>query len=206
MSTLIKVEKRELRPRSIRKKLRESGKIPAVVYGHGIESTPITVEGKPMVRALASEGQNAVYHLDLAGKKVPTLIYAQQLDTFTKEIKHIEFVAVDMSQETELEAEVVLTGTPQGVTVGGELQQNLYTVVVSAKPDDLPEVVELDVSGLAIGDALTVSDIKPAGNYTIVTDGEEQVAVVDEPKVFEEPEAAGEVAEPSLVDPGKEEA
>lgn len=206
MSTLIKVEKRELRPRSIRRKLRESGMIPAVVYGHGIESTAITLEGKPMVRALAAEGQNAVYHLELEGKKIPTLIYDQQLDTFTKAIKHIEFVAVDMTQETELEAEVVLTGTPKGVTVGGELQQNLYTVVVSAKPADIPEVVELDVSDLAIGDALTVGAIKPKGNYTIVTDAEEQVAVVEEPKVFEEPEAGSEAAEPTLVDPSKEEA
>ena len=104
-----------------------------------------------------------------------------------------------MNEETELEAEVNLIGESAGVKAGCVLAQNLYTVVVSATPDKLPERVEIDVTSLEIGDSLTVADLPKNDEYTIVTDPEEQIVAVTEPQEITEDEEAGEAAEPAVI-------
>lgn len=188
MAVVLKVAERAVRPRSLRTKLRAEGQVPGVVYGNKIENTPISVDGKELTRVLKENGQNAVYTLEIGGKKVPTLLYDQQLDTFNRDWVHVEFLAVDMNEETEVEAELTLVGTPKGVKAGGVLGQNLYSVIVSATPDKLPDRVEIDVEGMDIGDAITIADIPVNPDFTIITDAEEQVAVVEEAQVHEEPE------------------
>ncbi|WP_314067838.1 50S ribosomal protein L25/general stress protein Ctc [uncultured Vagococcus sp.] len=188
MAVVLKVAERAIRPRSLRKKLRAEGQVPGVVYGNKVENTAISVDGKELTRILKENGQNAVYTLEIGGKKVPTLLYDQQLDTFNRDWVHVEFLAVDMNEETEVEAELTLVGTPKGVKAGGVIGQNLYTVIVSATPDKLPDRIEIDVEGMDIGDAITIADIPLNPDYTIITDAEEQVAVVEEAQVHEEPE------------------
>lgn len=186
MAVVLKVAERAIRPRSLRKKLRAEGQVPGVVYGNKVENTAISVDGKELTRILKENGQNAVYTLEIGGKKVPTLLYDQQLDTFNRDWVHVEFLAVDMNEETEVEAELTLVGTPKGVKAGGVIGQNLYTVIVSATPDKLPDRIEIDVEGMDIGDAITIADIPLNPDYTIITDAEEQVAVVEEAQVHEE--------------------
>ncbi|MGC6767399.1 50S ribosomal protein L25/general stress protein Ctc [Enterococcus sp. LJL51] len=204
MSVSLEVTERAVRPRSLRNELRHSGKIPAVVYGYEIESTPITVDGKELAKILRDTAANTVIALSLEGKKINTLIYKTQLDTFTGQIKHIEFLAVNMKEETEVEAEISLVGEAEGVKIGGVLTQNLYTVLVSATPENLPEKVEVDISKLAIGDALTVADLPKNDAFTIVTDGEEQVVSVTEAQSeTAEDEVPAAPAEPEVI--GEEE-
>lgn len=198
MAVVLKVNERMVRPRSIKKELRAAGQIPAVIYGNGEVNRTIAVDSKELMKAIKENGQNAVYTLDVAGKKIASLIFDQQQDTFNREWLHVEFLAVDMKEKTELEADVVSTGTPKGVKNGGELAQNLYTVVVSATPDKLPDAVEIDVTELAIGDAVTLADIKVAG-YEIVGDPEEQVAMVVAPKVFDATLVTGGEIEPAVI-------
>lgn len=179
MAVAVKVEKRELRPRSIRRKLREAGRVPAMVNGHNIENIAISLDGIDLSKAIRENGMNAVYNLDVEGKIIPTLIHSYQRDTFTQSWVHIEFLAVDMAEKQEVEAELVLVGAPVGVKAGGILTQNLYNAMVSATPDKLPERIEVDVTGLEIGDAITISDIPQHSEFDILTDGEEQIAVVE---------------------------
>ncbi|MBP1044039.1 50S ribosomal protein L25/general stress protein Ctc [Vagococcus sp. BWB3-3] len=202
MAVVLKVAERAIRPRSLRKKLRAEGQVPGVVYGNKVENTAISVDGKELTRILKENGQNAVYTLEIGGKKVPTLLYDQQLDTFNRDWVHVEFLAVDMNEETEVEAELTLVGTPKGVKAGGVIGQNLYTVIVSATPDKLPDRIEIDVEGMDIGDAITIADIPVNPDYTIITDAEEQVAVVEEAQVHEEPETdetSAPVAQPEVI-------
>lgn len=203
MSVSLEVQERAVRPRSLRNELRHSGKIPSVVYGYQIESTPITVDEKELTKILRDNGANTVISLNVAGKKVNTLVYKTQLDTFTGKIKHVEFLAVDMTEETEVEAEIVLIGESKGVKVGGILAQNLYSVLVSATPENLPEKVDVDITNLAIGDALTVADLPKEDKFTIVTDGEEQIVSVVEAQANIE-ETPGEAAEPEVIGEEKE--
>ncbi|MFK4567998.1 50S ribosomal protein L25/general stress protein Ctc [Enterococcus sp. UD-01] len=198
MSVSLEVKERAVRPRSLRNQLRHSGQVPAVVYGYGIESTPISVEEKELTRILRDNGANAVITMTVGGKKINTLMYKAQLDTFTNRMKHAEFLAVNMKEATEVEAEVVLVGEAQGVKAGGVLAQNLYSVLVSATPDKLPERVEVDVTDLAIGDAITVADLPKNNDYEIMTDGEEQIAAIVEAQAVEE-ESSEEAGEPEVI-------
>ena len=199
MSVSLEVTKREVRPRSLRNKLRHEGKVPAIVNGYKVESTPIAVNAAELEKILRENGLNTVITISLEGKKVNTLIKEYQSYTFTRNLTHVEFLSVDMNEETEVEAEVTLIGESAGVKAGGVLAQNLYTVVVSATPDKLPERVEIDVTSLEIGDSLTVADLPKNDEYTIVTDPEEQIVAVTEPQEISEDEEAGEAAEPAVI-------
>ena len=138
MSVSLEVTKREVRPRSLRNKLRHEGKVPAIVNGYQVDSTPIAVNAAELERLLRENGLNTVITMNLEGKKVNTLIKEFQSDTFTRALTHVEFISVDMNEETEVEAELTLVGDAAGVKAGGVLTQNLYSVVVSATPDKLP--------------------------------------------------------------------
>lgn len=198
MSVSLEVSKREVRPRSLRNKLRHEGKIPAVVNGYQIESTAISLDSAEIEKVLRQHGLNTVLTMSIDGKKVNTLIHNYTTDTFTSKLTHIEFLSVNMNEVTEVEAEVVLVGEAAGVRAGGVLTQTLYSVTVAATPDKLPENVEVDVTDLEIGQSLSVADLKVDGDYEIVTDAEEQVVTITEAQVEEE-ETTEEASEPEVI-------
>ncbi|WP_288744749.1 50S ribosomal protein L25/general stress protein Ctc [uncultured Enterococcus sp.] len=204
MSVSLEVSKREVRPRSLRNKLRHEGKIPAVVNGYQIESTAISLDSAEIEKVLRQHGLNTVLTMSIDGKKVNTLIHNYTTDTFTSKLTHIEFLSVNMNEVTEVEAEVVLVGEAAGVRVGGVLTQTLYSVTVAATPDKLPENVEVDVTDLEIGQSLSVADLKVDGDYEIVTDAEEQVVTITEAQVEEE-ETTEEASEPEVIGEKEEE-
>ncbi len=186
MSVSLEVSKRALRPRANRNKLRHEGQIPGIINGYQIESTPISVATSAFKRILKDEGLNAVVRVSIEGKEYNTLIHQITTETFTKEINHIELLSVNMSEETEVEAEIVLVGEAPGVKLGGALTQNLYSVIVSATPDNLPENIEVDISELSIGQSITVADLVTTSDFTIVTDDAEQICAISEPRAAEE--------------------
>ncbi|MFR4286954.1 MAG: 50S ribosomal protein L25/general stress protein Ctc [Enterococcus italicus] len=204
MSVSLEVSKREVRPRSLRNKLRHEGKIPAVVNGYQIESTAISLDSAEIEKVLRQHGLNTVLTMSIDGKKVNTLIHNYTTDTFTSKLTHIEFLSVNMNEVTEVEAEVVLVGEAAGVRAGGVLTQTLYSVTVAATPDKLPENVEVDVTDLEIGQSLSVADLKVDGDYEIVTDAEEQVVTIAEAQVEEE-ETTEEASEPEVIGEKEEE-
>lgn len=189
MADKLNVTKRELRPRSVRANLRKEGKVLGVVYGYKVESTPVAFEEMALRKILREHGDNALIELNIDGKKVNTLVHGTEVDPFTNEYKHVEFMAVKMDEATEVEADVTLVGDAKGVKEGGFLAQSLYKVTVSATPANIPERIELDVSELGIGDSITVADIPKNKDYEIVSDGELQIASVNEPVSLEELEA-----------------
>lgn len=197
MSVSLEVSKREVRPRSSRNKLRHEGKVPAIVYGYNVESTPIAIDGQIFSKLLRENGANTVITMTIDGKKVNTLVHKVQTNTFTNHFEHVEFLSVNMSEETEVETEIVLVGEAAGVKAGGVLAQNLYTVIVSATPSNLPERIEVDVTNLNLGDAITVADLPENNDYKVVSDGEEQIAAVAAPT--EEAETTDEESEPEVI-------
>ena len=197
MSVSLEVSKREVRPRSLRNKLRHEGKVPAIVYGYNVESTPIAIDGQIFSKLLRENGANTVITMTIDGKKVNTLVHKVQTNTFTDHFEHVEFLSVNMSEETEVETEIVLVGEAAGVKAGGVLAQNLYTVIVSATPSNLPERIEVDVTNLNLGDAITVADLPENNDYKVVSDGEEQNAAVAAPT--EEAETTDEESEPEVI-------
>lgn len=199
MSVVLKAEKRAVRPRSIRTKLRAEGRVPSAVHGNKMENISFSVDAHELDKAIRENGLNAVYTLDLDGKKISTLLQDYQLDTFSREWIHAQFLAVDMNEEVEVEAELVLVGTSKGVKAGGVLEQNIYTVMVSTTPDKLPERVEVDITEMAIGDSMVIGDLPKQDGFTIVTDAEEQICAVAELVAVEEDDEAASPAEPEVI-------
>ncbi|MDR2278257.1 MAG: 50S ribosomal protein L25/general stress protein Ctc [Vagococcus sp.] len=199
MSVVLKAEKRAVRPRSIRTKLRAEGRVPSAVHGNKMENISFSVDAHELDKAIRENGLNAVYTLDLDDKKISTLLQDYQLDTFSREWIHAQFLAVDMNEEVEVEAELVLIGTSKGVKASGVLEQNIYTVMVSATPDKLPERVEVDITEMAIGDSMVIGDLPKQDGFTIVTDAEEQICAVTELVAVEEDDEAASPAEPEII-------
>lgn len=186
MSTVLKAQSRTNEQHSQLNEQRQRGNVPAIVYGYNIKNTPISVESKSFLKVMREVGRNGVISLDLEGKKLNVILHEYQEDSLRKEVTHADFLAVDMKVEIEANVLIELSNDAPGVKSGGVLQQILHEVSITAKPDDIPEEIKVDISGLEIGDSITVGDIR--GNYSVVinNEDEETIASVQPPRVEEE--------------------
>ena len=189
-------------------KVRARGAIPAVIYGAKDAATNLEVDRKDIEKLLSrAVGENILVELEIRDRgKTSTrisLIQEVQHHPVRGEIIHIDFHAVSMTEE--IDAEVVLEpeGEPIGVkTFGGLLQQNMRSLSIRCLPQNLPEIIIVDVSGLNVGEYLHVRDIKLPAGVVAVPDGDLTVFLVSEPTVAEEPAVAAE--EPSAPEVIKE--
>ncbi len=196
MSTSIKAKAREAHKRSVKTELRKTGYVPAIVYGFKTESTPIAVNEKELEKTIRTEGRNAILSLDVDGKKVNAVLKEVQKEPLKGKLIHLDFLAVSMRQELEVEVPVVATGTSVGVKEGGVLQQPNRELKLTVKPSDIPENIEVDITELAIGDTLTVGDIRDKVDFTIVDEDDVVLVTVSAPISEAELEADLETTEP----------
>ncbi|WP_010291149.1 50S ribosomal protein L25/general stress protein Ctc [Kurthia massiliensis] len=196
MSTSVTAKSREAHKRSIKTELRNTGFVPAVVYGFKTESTPIAVNAKELEKTIRTEGRNAILTLDVDGKNVNAVLKEVQKDPVKGKLIHLDFLAVSMRQELEVEVPITVVGTSVGVKEGGVLQQPIRELKVSAKPNSIPETIEVDITALGIGDTLSVGEVRDKGDYTILNDDEDVLVTVSAPVSEAELEADLEAAEP----------
>ncbi len=196
MVTVLKAKERTSDRRSQTRELRERGGIPAILYGYKTENTPISIDNIEFTKTMREVGRNGVISLDVEGKKLNVVLHEYQEDPIKREVIHADFLAVDLSQEIEANVRVELSEDAEGIRNGGVLQQILHEVVVTAKPDEIPEVISVDISELGIGETVSIAEIR--GNYSITINHEddESIATILAPRVEEE-ETAEEGAEPA---------
>ena len=163
---LLKVETgRELGTRPSRR-LRRSGRVPAVIYGMGLEPLTVSVDKTDLRVALTTEaGLNALITLDFDGGRQLSIIKDLQRHPVRRDALHVDFLRIDADQEVEVDIPLVLTGEAKKVTqASGMVDQVMHHLPVLAKPADIPVEVTADVSDLEVGSSLRVSDIDlPAG-------------------------------------------
>lgn len=185
------------------RRLRAQGLIPAVVYGLGTEATPVTVPWKALRASLSTDqGLNAVIHLELDGDRTPTLVKDIQRHPVRRDVLHVDFLRVDLTKPVDADVPVVLAGEATRVlrVEGGMVEHVLTTVTVTAKPDDIPPQVTVDVSDLDVGDTIRAGDLSLPEGVALATDADEpvvsaQVVHVEVPEAAVAPAAAeGEVA------------
>jgi large subunit ribosomal protein L25 len=178
-------------------RLRREGKVPAVVYGLGIDSVSITVPARELQHILAGEaGANSLITLDVDGKSVLTL--ARQIHRHPTKgvLMHVDFVRIDRAVAVSAEIPIHLVGEAEGVKDGGLLEQLMFNLTIEAMPGNIPLAIEIDVSALAIGDQLRVEDVPLATGVATQIEGDTVVAQVAAPRVATAEEAAeGELAE-----------
>jgi large subunit ribosomal protein L25 len=201
----------EISPRTeLRKQnrtLRARGGVPAVIYGHRVEPVPVTLPRREFERAFHKVGRTQLLDLKIDGEggSRKVLVREVQYDPRANVVIHVDFYQVNLKEKIQAEVPVVLVGeAPAVLRRDGELQQNINTLRVSCLPADIPEHIEVDVSGLeAVDDGIRVSQLNIPAECEVLTDPEELVVkigvireVEEEPVVAEEEEAAeGEAAE-----------
>lgn len=186
MSNLLEAKERKGSKHSDLSTLRQSGEIPAVVYGNHNGSTAISVNNAELQRTIKEIGRNGIISLNLEGTKYQVMLSDYQKDPLKNAIFHADFLIVDMSAELQAQVRINLVGTSKGVKDGGVLQQSLHEVTVTARPDDLPESIDVDVTELQVGETIYISDIQNKQKVTIDNSGEEVVASVLPPRQEEE--------------------
>jgi len=192
------------------RRVRVEGKIPAVVYGAGQDAVAVTVDPRVVTKILHSEaGHNTIFDLNVEGA---TLVKAMIVDWQREPIKghllHIDFKRIAMDKAMRVSVPVSLTGIPLGVkNSGGILDQVLREVEIECLPSDIPDHIDIDVSGLELHGAIHISDLPHSGSIKFL--GEENATVAHVTAVKAEAAAEPVVAtatEPEVAKKGKTDA
>lgn len=196
MAEVLQVESRTAQGRSGSKKLRQNGKIPAILYGHGEASIKIAVDNEQMSSALRHHSRL----VQLAGAvNESALIKDMQYDTYGIDILHVDFTRVSTDERIELEVRVELKGQAVGVREGGVLSHQIHDVEIECLAVAIPEKLILNVSNLKKGEALHVSDIEVPEGVKILADKSLIVVSVSEPSEEAEALPGATGAEPELI-------
>jgi large subunit ribosomal protein L25 len=198
------VKERESRGSADSRRLRKQGFIPGVLYGKGKGSHAISVPERELRRVLTGAGGlHAILDVVLEGQATThaSILKDYQQDPIRGHISHIDLQEVRLDQPIQASVTVQLIGEPAGVKEGGVLSQVQREINVEALPMEIPEHIDLDVTGMAIGDTLRLADLAPVEGVTYLDDPEETVlasvglpAREIEPEP-EEPEEGEELAE-----------
>ncbi len=184
--------------KEIARKLRNQGLIPAIIYGPGSEPVPLAVKANELKKILYRyRGEQILFNLTLEDNGSTTqkmaLVKELQYHPVTDEILHVDFYEISMEREVEVEVPIELVGKAKGVEAGGHLQQLLHTMTVACLPGAIPDKIQVDVSGLEVGDVLHVRDLTPPEGVRYLDNPDEPVVTILAPEEAEE--VAEEVAE-----------
>ncbi len=180
-------EHREITGKAV-KRLRQEGLLPGVVYGHGVESSNVTVDSHAFDQLRRQVGSNALVDLSVDGEKAqPVLVLGVQIHPVSRRPIHVDLFLVTMTEELTVDVPLVAIGEAPAMTLsGGTLLHPNETVKVRALPDHLPQSIEYSVESLIDFDVtLRVRDLTIPDDVTLLTDGEEIVARVQPPRVIE---------------------
>jgi large subunit ribosomal protein L25 len=219
MSSQPEVVEAQPRPDSSRgkneaRRLRRSGRIPAVVYGAKKAAVAISVDPKQISRILHSaSGHNTIFDLNVNGESAKGMVVDWQYDPLSGKLLHIDLKRIAMDEKIRVSVPIHLVGEAPGVKVqGGIMDQVLREVEIECLPGDIPSHIDADISNLEFGGVLRVADLPHGGKLEFVTDEQQTVAHVTHVKeeVAPTPEAAAEgaaaaPAEPEVIKKGKQE-
>jgi len=195
---------RDNRGKGVARSLRGSGRIPAVIYGHGREPQSLSVDTRELEKLLERiSAENTVIDLTVDGRSARTLIREIQRHPFKRQILHVDFQELVAGEKVIVRLPIVLIGVPAGVRLdGGILDQTLRELEVEVDPSNIPNHVEVDVTELTIGSSVHVADITLPEGVEIVGDEDASVCVVSAPRAVVEAVPAEEAeapAEPEVI-------
>ncbi len=202
----IAAERRTGTGKGAARQLRATGRVPAVIYGHGREPESLSIVGAEIEKALIGiAAESTVIDLTIDGAPVKTLIREIQRHPYRPDIIHVDFYEIHADERLTLEVPIRLVGVPDGVrNGGGVLDQVLREIEIEVLPADIPEHVDVDVTDLAIGHSVHVSDLQ-VPNAIVLTDADTTICTVVPPRIEEEVVPAAEAvevegeAEPELI-------
>ncbi|UCD70618.1 MAG: 50S ribosomal protein L25 [Syntrophobacterales bacterium] len=192
------------------KKLRQKGQAPAICYGPKTDPVPLTIDPKELMKTIQM-GENVLIDLMIQdGKKAAqkvVVVRDLQIDPIKDQCIHADLFEVVMDEEISVEVPIVLVGKPEGVKMGGVLEQITREITMECLPGDIPQNIEVDVRHLEIGDTIHIGDIQLEKGKALV-DPTTTLATVVPPtveKVVVEEEVEEEIAEVEEAEEGAEE-
>ena len=194
------------------KALRRTGGLPAILYGSGIEPTPILLNAREAGRTLSHVSSSTLLTLDVEGERHLALVRDKQRNILLGNLTHVDFQVVSRTEKLRTGVSVETSGvSPIVDNDEGILMTGLEELRVECFPQDLPEKIVVDISGLEkIGDAIYVKDVVAPPKVEFLDDPEETLFVITAPtaqEIVEEAEAEeeGELSEPEVIERGKRE-
>ena len=212
MDATLDAVRRDQRGRNEMVRIRQTGRIPAVLYGGKGPAESVSVDPKALLRILHSDsGVNTLIALKLEGEgEARVLVKEYQLDPVTHKLLHCDFYRVAMDQVLRVTVPVHLTGEAKGVKAQGAIVDFVHRdLSIECLPGDIPEHVIVDVTELMIGEGIRVRDLPTDGKWTAVSDADTLIVHVIPPKVEAAPEPAevaavpAAPAEPEVIKKGK---
>jgi large subunit ribosomal protein L25 len=181
-TTVLNVTPREIEGSRSNRRLRRSGRVPAVLYGGTAEPQHFSIDSRDLRHALQSAG--AVIELDIDGQRETAVVKDQQRDPIRGDAWHIDFVRVQMDVPIQSVVILELTGVDgaPGIVEGGVLEQQLREVNIESLPGDVPESLTHDASGLEINATLTLGDVSAPEGVTILDEDDAVVASITLPR------------------------
>jgi large subunit ribosomal protein L25 len=192
MSVSLGAQKRDSRGKGAARQLRETGRVPAVLYGRELETLHLSVnarEAEHLFRSISVD--NTIVDLKVEGEKetYPTLVREIQAHPWKNTLVHIDFLRIQQGVAVDVDVPVNLLGIPQGVKDDdGVLEQTIHDLPVRCVPSLIPESIDIDVSHLGLNDVLHVSDLPLQEGIEVRIPGERTICSVAVPRVSEEPQ------------------
>lgn len=164
------------------KNIRESGFVPAVLYGKGQEPISLQVPRKDFHKTFTTAGESTLVYVSVDGKTYPTIIHDIARDPSSDDIIHADFYKVNLSEKIKTKIPIEFIGESQAIKDGGILIRNVNEVEVEALPQDLPHEISIDISSLvAFGDQILLKDIKLGDKVEVIGNADEIIATAQEP-------------------------
>jgi large subunit ribosomal protein L25 len=185
MEAKLEADLRQGTGKGVARKLRASGRVPAILYGHGMEPVALSVDSRDLYHVLhTGAGANVLVDLVVDGTTHLALPREIQQNHIKGQLVHVDFLAVSRNETIAIDVPVREVGEAPGVKAGGVVEHHLFELHVECLPRDVPEAIDVDVSRLELGDALRVSDITPPRGVTILSNPEDSVLAVVVPAVL----------------------
>ena len=182
MAEALDVEIRSLVGSRHAKRLRGGGSIPAVLYGHGLDPIPLSVDSREMFHVLhGGAGGNALVDLMVEGTDHLAMAREIQRDHIHNTLIHIDFLAVSRTEKITVNVPVIETGEAAGVKEGGVVEHHLREISAECFPQDVPEHIEIDISRVELGGMVHVSDLVAPQGVTILTNPEDALLSIITP-------------------------
>jgi large subunit ribosomal protein L25 len=196
---LIRADKRDLKGKGVARKLRKDGKIPAVLYGRGLEAVSITVLSKDWEKLGKQKRKNVIFNMELHGDKDvenrPVMVKEIQKGFLGGKVLHIDFLQVSMERMIEVEIPIHLKGKSKGEVNGGIIEIHLRSMRVECLPTQIPEEIAVDISDLEIGDSFHVNQISISG-VKLLEGADVAIVTIIPPAVEEKPVVEAAAIEP----------
>ncbi|MGW8281997.1 MAG: 50S ribosomal protein L25/general stress protein Ctc [Gemmatimonadota bacterium] len=192
----LNVETRSGRGKGAARQLRRAGSIPGSLYGREIEPIAVKTDGREFAALVGSISvENTIVDLSVDGAAPRRVLIREiQRHPVRPEFLHVDFYEIRAGEMLKVNVPIHLVGTPIGVRNGGTLQQIRHELEIECLPSEIPPSFEVDISSLAIGDSLHISDVE-VGGLEVLDDLEQTICSVAAPRVVEVEEEEGLEAE-----------